>query len=171
MLQGSGFGARAMKTTPAPGGSALASKGYTAGLSPGDFTLGCQWLLEGNGPARPLKSAWKQGEESPASPVPASSRLIPRGKGISGLRPELLKAPWVTALLCCRRRWRFQALPGTNAQSDRNPSPSSNNSRGAGNAKNPPQERPQRMRWRFGASKPPLHPPRSVHSSTDRMKL
>lgn len=104
-------------------------------------------------------------------PLPRALGSSPTGTGISGLRPELLKAPWVPVLLCCRRRWRFQELPGTNTQSDGNPSPSSNNSQGAGNAKNPPQERPQSTRPRFGVSKPPLHPPSSIKSSADRIKL
>lgn len=70
MPQGSGFWERAKKNTPAPHGSAPASKGYTAGLSPGDFTLGCRRLSEGNGPARPLKSASKQGERALPAPFP-----------------------------------------------------------------------------------------------------
>lgn len=63
MLQGCGFWEDPKKSSLAPWGSALASKGYTAGLSLGDFTLGCRRLLEGNGPAHPLKSAPEQGRE------------------------------------------------------------------------------------------------------------
>lgn len=79
-------------------------QGLHGRAQPGDFTLGCRRLLEGNGPAHPLKSASEQGERAlPASFLRALGRS-PAGTGISGLLPELLKAPWVLALLCCSRR-------------------------------------------------------------------
>lgn len=143
-----------------PLGSALGTSRLAAG--------GC-W----KGTVQPVlfKPASKQDERALPAPFPRALGSSPAGMGISGLRPELLKAPWVPALLCRRRRWRFQAFPGTNTRSDGNLSPSPNNSQGDGNAENPPQERPQSMRPRFGASKPPLHPPSSVNSSADRIKL
>lgn len=92
MLQGSGFWEDPKRSSLAPRGSALASKGYTAGLSPGDFTLGCRRLLEGNSPAHPLNPAWEQGE-SPASIIPARSRQIPRGNGYFWASPRAIKSP------------------------------------------------------------------------------
>lgn len=88
----------------APHSSAPARKGYTTTLSPGNFTLGCRWLVEGNGPVRSLKSALKQGERTLPAPFPQTLSSSPAGTGISGLCPELLKALWVPVLLCYRRR-------------------------------------------------------------------
>lgn len=88
MLQGSGFWERAK----APHSPAQASKGYAAGLSPEDFTLGCRRLLEGNSPAHPPKSAAKQGERALPAPF-LCSRQVPRGNGYFWALPGAIKSP------------------------------------------------------------------------------
>lgn len=163
MPQGSGFWVHTNKPPRVPGSSAPASKGYTAGLGPRDFTLGCRRLLEGNGPARPLKSASKWDERALAALFPRALGSSPAGMGISGFLPELLKAPWVpqgeVVLPSASRhkhpeRWEPESI-------------SKHQPRGQKCQKTHPRKDPRA----YGAIKPPLHPPSSVNSSTNEIKL
>lgn len=72
----------------APCGSALASKGYTAGLSPGDFTLGWKGMVQ---PI--LLNRHGSRGESPASTIAVSSQQSPRRNGYFWASPRAIKSP------------------------------------------------------------------------------